>query len=138
MFNSKEYSWSNVRVLMLGRPIVGVRGVSYTMRQEKTLLYGMGAAPHAIQRGNLSYNGNLMLLQSELEALIKAAPNKNIMELAFDLVVSYAAINNNSAGLTIDVLKHCEFTELPKEMGQNDKMMEINLPLLFLSIKNQA
>ncbi len=138
MFNSKEYSWANVRVFMLGKPIVGVRSISYTVNQDKSLIYGMGAKPRAIQRGNISYAGSLTLLQNELEALIRVAPNKSLMELSFDLVVSYTPTDDNNSALVVDVLQHCEFTQLPKEISQNDKMMEITLPLLFLGIKNQA
>ena len=136
MFNSKEYNWSNVRLLLLGRPVIGARGVSYTMQQEKSLIYGTGDEPRAVQRGNVSYQGNISLLQSELEALIKASPDKNILRLSFDLIVSYVA-SENTAGLTMDILKHCEFTRMPKGMSQNDKMMEIELPFLFLSLKHQ-
>ena len=135
IFNSKEFEWSNVRIFMLGRFVTGVRGISYTMKQEKEYIYGSGSDPRAIQTGNKSYEGEIKLLQSELEAMIKRSPDKNILSLRFDIVVSYAA--DGSLDLVTDILKLCEFTEVPKTLNQNDKFMEVSLPIMFLGIKNQ-
>ena len=136
VFNRKEYEWSSLKLFMLGRFVTGLQGVSYTSKQEKEYVYGTGNEPRAIQHGNRSYEGELKLLQSELEALIAAAPEKDALELQFDIVVSYTPRDNMQ--IITDTLKACEFTEVPKGMAQNDKMMEITLPIIFLRLNHQT
>lgn len=132
-FNSREYEWSDVNVVVAGRLVTGIRGVSYTSSQEKEALYGKGNKPHSIQRGNKSNSGSIRLLQSELEALELAAKG-DILDISFNIIVSYG---NPSQGdvVSTDLLVGCEITEVPKSLNQNDKFMEIELPLIMLDVK---
>ena len=132
-FNSREYEWADVSVVAAGRMITGIRGVSYTSSQEKEALYGKGNKPHSIQRGNKSFSGNIRLLQSELEALELAAGG-DALDISFNIVVAYG---NPAKGdvITTDLLVGCEITEIPKSFNQNDKFMEIELPLTMLDVK---
>lgn len=132
-FNSKEYEYSDVTVVLAGRNITGLRGVSYTSSQEKEVLYGKGNKPHSIQRGNKSYSGSIKLLQSELLAL-EAAAGGDVLDIQFNIVVAYG---NPSKGdvITTDLLVGCEITEVPKSLNQSDKFMEIELPLIMLDVK---
>lgn len=131
-FNSREHEWSDVNVVMAGRSVTGIRGISYTSSQEKEALYGKGNKPHSIQRGNKSYTGSIRLLQSELEALERAAGG-DALDARFNVVVSYG---NPSKGDVVhtDLLKACEITEIPKSLNQNDKFMEIELPIVMLDV----
>ena len=52
MFNSREYEWSDITVVMGGRNITGLRGIKYNTKREKELLHAKGNKPHSIQRGN--------------------------------------------------------------------------------------
>lgn len=132
-FNSREYEYADVSLVMAGRLVTGMRGVDYTSSQEKEALYAKGNKPHAIQRGNKSYTGNITLLQSELEALERAAGG-DALDASFDIIVAYG---NPSKGdvIKFDLLKGCEITEIPKGLKQGDKFMEINLPLIMVDIK---
>ena len=132
-FNSREYEWSDVSVVAAGRMITGIRGVAYTSSQEKEALYGKGNKPHSIQRGNKTFAGSIRLLQSELEALELAAGG-DALDISFNIVVAYG---NPSKGdvITTDLLVGCEITEIPKGLNQNDKYMEIELPLVMLDVK---
>lgn len=132
-FNSREYEWSDVSVVAAGRMITGIRGVSYTSSQEKEALYGKGNKPHSIQRGNKTFAGSISLLQSELEALELAAGG-DALDISFNIIVAYG---NPSKGdvITTDLLVGCEITEIPKGLNQNDKFMEIELPLVMLDVK---
>lgn len=60
-FNSKEYEWSDVTVILGRKPLTGIKGISYTVEKEKELLYGKGNEPISIQSGNKSYSGSLKL-----------------------------------------------------------------------------
>lgn len=132
-FNSREYEWADVSVVAAGRMITGIRGVSYTSSQEKEALYGKGNKPHSIQRGNKTFAGSIRLLQSELEALELAAGG-DALDISFNIVVAYG---NPAKGdvITTDLLVGCEITEIPKGLNQNDKFMEIELPLVMLDVK---
>ena len=136
VFNSREYEWSSVKLFMLGRFVTGLKGVSYTAKQEKEYVYGTGNEPRAVLQGNRSYEGEIKLLQSELEALIASSPEKDALQLQFDIVVSYTPSGNLQ--IVTDTLKGCELTEVPKSMQQNDKMMEIAIPIIFLRLNHQT
>ena len=132
MFDSKEYEWADVTVVMAGRDVTGIRGVSYTASQEKEALYAKGNKPHGIQRGNKSYEGSIRILQSELEALTAAAGG-DVLDVNFNIIVAY---RNPSKGDVIrtDLLSGVEITSVPKSLNQNDKFMEIELPLIILDV----
>lgn len=134
MKNSREYEWSDVSVVMAGRQVTGLRGVQYTKKQEKELIYAKGNKPHGIQRGNIDYSGEITLLQSEYEA-IKAASGGDVLNAQFDMVVS---TGNPSRGdvITTDILVNVEITEDNTKWDQNDKFQEKKLPFIFLELKN--
>ena len=131
--NTREYEWSDVSVTVAGRPVTGLRGVKYGVKQEKELIYAKGNKPHAIQRGNINYSGEITLLQSEYEAL-KTAANGEVTNITFDIVVS---VGNSSRGdvITTEILIGCEFTEDNTEWKQGDKFQEKVLPFIFIDKK---
>ncbi|MBR0183075.1 MAG: hypothetical protein IJQ05_07370 [Bacteroidaceae bacterium] len=132
MVNTREYEWSDVTVVMAGRPVTGLRGVKYSAKQEKELLHAKGNRPHSIQRGNKTYDGEITLLQSEYEAL-KQACGGDILDASLDIVAAYG---NPSAGdvMTTDILAGVEFTEDNTEWKQGDKFQEKTLPFLFIRL----
>ena len=69
MFDTREYEWSDITLIVAGRDVKGFRGVKYTEKQEKEVLHAKGNKPHSIQRGNISYEGELTVTQSEYELL---------------------------------------------------------------------
>lgn len=131
-FNSREYEWADVSVVIGARSLTGIRGVQYSEAQEKEALYAKGNRPHAIQHGNVSFSGTVTLLQSELD-FIEAAAGGNLLAASMDIIVSYG---NPSRGDVIktDRLVGVEFTEVPKGLNQNDKFMEVALPIIMLDV----
>lgn len=134
-FNTKQYAWSDVRVVLLGRELTGIQGISYKVSQEKEPVYGRGVNPLSIQSGNKSFEGSLTLLQSELEALeaaVKAVnPQYHLTDVSFDVVVSYG----DGASSSSDVIQSVEITEYEKGIEQADKYMTIELPFMATGIK---
>ena len=133
MFNSREYEWSDISVALAGRVVTGLRGVKYSQKQEKELIYGKGNKPMAIQHGNVDYSGEVAITQSEYEAL-KLATGGKILEASFDLIVVYGDPSKGQATVT-DTLLNCEITEDNTEWSQGDKFQEKALPIIFLDIK---
>lgn len=134
MFNSREYEWSDITVVVAGRPVTGFRAVDYSSKQEKEALYAKGNKPHGIQRGNKSYEGSITLLQSEYEALRQACGG-GVLDASFDLVVAYGNASKGDAIVT-DILVGAEVTEDNTEWKQGDKFQEKKLPFIFLDKKS--
>lgn len=135
-FNSKQYAWCDISVAFGGRILVGVTEVEYTEKREKDLLYGRGCKPHGVVAGNRSYEGKVSIWQSELEAMTRDAPNNDILNLSFDLVIAYVPLDGGQ--IVTDILKNMEFTEVKKGMKQGDKNMIVELPILFTDVKRQS
>lgn len=134
VFNSREYEWSDVTVVMAGRMVTKIRGISYKKAQEKEALFAKGNKPHSIQHGNKTYEATVTLLQSELESLETTAGG-DALDISCDIVVSYGNPMKGDVVHT-DLIKGFEFTEIPKGMQQNDKFSEHELPGIALDIKN--
>lgn len=132
-FNSREYSYCNVQATILGRPLTGLRGIEYTAKKSKEALFGAGVNPKSIQHGRREYEGTLTVLQSELEALNRAAKEAgytDCLDLEFDIVVTYA--NENS--IATDIIRCASITEFPKGMKEGDLNSEHALPFIALGI----
>lgn len=135
IYSSKNYSWNDISVAIGGRIIEGVEDVEYTVKQDKGVLRGRGSKGHAITRGNHDYEGKVTLWQSEVEAMIADAPDKDILRLNFDIIWNFSP--DNGGATVTDVLASCEITEYKKGMKQGDKNMLIELPIIFLKVKHQ-
>ncbi len=131
--NSPEFSWANVQIAMLGRVLGRVRGIKFSMKKDKEYLTARGGNPHAIQHGNKTPEGELILLQSVVEALQGGLePDEDLTDLApFDITVTFVRKNNPTKIVTY-ILKGVEFTDDNRETKQGDKFMEITLPIMFL------
>lgn len=134
-FNSNEYAWKDLSVVILGRPVGGIRGVEYKTKHQKEVLFGAGQKGRSIQRGKKEYDGTITLLQSELIALNRAAKEKgydDITDVDFDIVVSYAP----SDGLiTTDVILNVSITEMPHGMKEGDLQQEHALAFIALDVE---
>jgi len=133
--SSKQYSWNDISVAFGGRIIEGIVDIEYTAKQDKSVLRGRGSKAHRIVRGDKDYSGKITLWQSEVEAMIADAPDKDILNLTFDIVWAFAP---NDGGPTVtDVLKTVEVTEYKKGAKVGDKNILVELPIIFLDIKPQ-
>lgn len=133
MFNSREYEWADLTFLLGGKDLTGFRGIKYSIKQEKEVVYGKGNMPIAIQKGNKSIEGEIVVLQSELETLRLQDKDNSILNLQLDAVVCYGNPLNGDV-LVTDVIQGIQFTEEPKELKQGDKFMEITLPFIALRV----
>lgn len=135
MFDSRQYEFADLTLALGGRVLTGFRGVKYSSKQEKELVYGKGNQPQSIQKGNISHEGEITMLQSELETL-RLAGKGSVLGLRLDAVVIYGDPANGDV-LVTDKIRGIEFTEDAKELKQGDKFMEVTLPFICLRIENQ-
>lgn len=133
-FNSREYEWADVTLILGGADLTGIRGIKYLEKIEREPIHAKGRTPHSIQSGNITYDGEITLLQSELETLITSG-NGSILGLSLDCEVSYGTPPN---AMITDRVLGLRFTESPKELKQGDKFMEVTLPFIALDVKNQV
>ena len=134
MVNTREFEWSDISLVVAGRDIKGFRGVKYSEKQEKEPLYAKGNKAHCIQSGNIAYEGELTLTQSEYETL-RLAMGGSILSGSLSMVVAYGNPSKGDVMVT-DALSGCEFTEDATEWKQGDKFQEKSLPFVFLSKKS--
>ncbi len=135
MFDSRQYEFADLNLELGGRSVTGFRGIKYSSKHEKELVYGKGNEPLHIQKGNKSYEGEVTMLQSELETL-RQLGGGSVLGLRLDAIVSYGNPSNGDTLIT-DKIRGLEFTEDAKEMKQGDKFMEVTLPFICLRIENQ-
>lgn len=135
-FNTAEFAWKDIEAILLGRPVVRLLEVKYKTARETKAIYGRGDQPLGIQRGNKSYEGEIKIGQSELEALTRKAqqlmPNSDPTDLpAINVSISYA----KDGALVTDVLVGVVLGEFEKGMKQGDFEMEVTLPFKCLAIR---
>ncbi len=133
MFNSRQYEWADLTLILGGRDITGIRAVKYSEKIEREALYAKGRRPHSIQSGNIAYEGEIEVVQSEYEAL-RQAGNGSVLSLSLDGIFAYGNPINGDA-MIIDRVVGIRFTEAAKEIKQGDKFMTIKLPFVFIKIK---
>ena len=131
MFDTREYEWNDVSILIGTRTIGGARGVKYSEKQDKQPIYGKGNLPYAIQKGNKSFEGELTVAMSELIALKGESKSGSILDLQVDMTVCYGNPNQGDVMHT-DKLMGLQFTEEPQEIKQGDLNSEHTLPFIFL------
>lgn len=135
-FNSRQYEWADLTLILGGRDVTGFRGIKYTEKIEREAIFAKGRDAHSIQSGNSTVEGEITMLQSEYEALVKSGKG-SVLSLSLDALVSYGNPANADAIIT-DRLLGLRFTESSKELKQGDKMMEISLPFIALRVQNQV
>lgn len=134
-FNSREYEWADVTLILGGNDITGIRAIKYMEKAEKEALYAKGRYPHSIQTGNVAFEGEISMLQSEYEALVQSTPNKSVLGLSLDAEVSYG---NPPDVITTDRVIGLQITEGGKDIKQGDKFQEIKLPFIALRLENRV
>ena len=134
-FNSKEYAWIDVTLVMLGKPVTGLRGIEYKMKRQKEALFATGKKARGIQLGKKEYEGTITVLQSELIAMQTAAKAKgydDVTDLEFDAIVSYVP---ESGVVQTDKIVNLSIMEAPYGMKEGDLFQEIALPFIACDVE---
>lgn len=130
LINGINYSWSSIKMVLFGVPVVGVTKISFKAKQAKSNNYGLGAEPVSRGYGNKEYEGSIEIYTDEWKRIIAASPNRDPLAIApFDISVLYGtnAINPENK----DVLKSVEFLENPLEANQGDTKLMVTIPLII-------
>jgi hypothetical protein len=129
LINGVNYSWSNVKLVLFGVPVVGITQIEYKRKQKKDNNYGMGTEPISRGYGNKEYEGKITLYREEWNSIIAAAPSRDPLDIPFfDVQVSFSG---SRVQTTLDVLRACEFLEDPFTIGQGDTKSMVEIPLII-------
>ena len=135
LINDREYEWADLTLVLGGRDLTRFRGLKYSEKIEREPIHAKGRKPVSIQSGNLTYEGEIKMLQSEYEALVKAGKG-SVLSLSLDGLACYGNPATGDAMMT-DRIEGLRFTEAAKEFNQGDKFAEVTLPFVALNIRNQ-
>lgn len=134
-FNSKECEWADMTVVVGGAPLSKIRSISYKASKNKELLHAEGDMPISIQSGNRTYEGEIKVLKGAIDAMntaAKALHGEDVLDLQFDIVVTYKAKGNRA--LQTDTLVAVQVKDWEKGWEQGATSMEVTLPIIFMSI----
>jgi|SRR5690554_102297 len=127
--NSRQYEFADITVIFGGKDITKLRNISYKKTADREAVFGKGRYAHSIQTGNISVEGSVTMLQSDVID-IEEATGRDILSASVDIEVSYAA----NGVLRTDRVIGARISEYEKSMAQGDKFMEIELPFLALDV----
>jgi hypothetical protein len=139
IFDTKEVTWANMKVVLLGKELTGIRAIKYKLTQEKEHLHGAGDEPIGIQRGKRTYEGEIKLLKFEYDILadaVKKAGGRDILDLSAEIVVTY--VKDALSSPRTDIIQGFQFKEFEKGWEQGAKFMELTLPIIFMGLKQNA
>ena len=130
-----ESSWKDISVVILGRTIEGIEEVKYKDTTQKEYVFGRGKKPRGIVTGNTEVSGQIVIHQSEYNAMLAAVqaarPGAKLTDVSFDIVASY----DNDGVATTDLIVGAEIEEYEKGMAQNDPLMKITLPFKAVDLQ---
>jgi hypothetical protein len=128
LINGVQYSWGNIKIVLFGTTVSGITEIEYTSKQKKENLYGGGTEPTGRGYGNKEYEASITLYREELNALIAAAPGRDLLQIPpFPIQIVYESLT----GAVVSVsLKSCEFTEHGLKAAQGDTSLKMKLPLI--------
>lgn len=133
LINGINYSWGNITVTLFGVPLVGILGIEYKRKQNKTNNYGRGNEPVSRGYGMREYEGNLEVYTDTLKAIIASAPNRDITQIPpFNIPVTFGG---DGLDTTKDVLLSCEFLEDPLTAKSGDTKLTVVIPLVIGGIQ---
>jgi hypothetical protein len=129
LINGVNYSWSSIKLVLFGVPVVGITQIEYKRKQKKENNYGMGTEPVSRGYGNKEYEGKITLYREEWNAIISAAPSRDPLDIPFfDIQVTFSGAR---VAPSLDVLRACEFLEDPFTVGQGDTKIMVEIPLII-------
>lgn len=127
LINGIAYTFSQIRLNLLGREVIGIVSIDYSDKQEMQDNYGVGNYPVSRGVGKIMCEASITLEAAEVEALQKAVLSGRIQDIPeFDVPISY---QDSDEVLTTHVLHNCRFKENKRGAKSGDMTIEVELPL---------
>lgn len=132
LINGESYSFSQIKLNILGANPVGVTAISYNDEETKENNYGLGRHPVSRGRGPIEYSASITMQLEEVKKLQEASPTGRIQDIPpFDIIVTYLPVGGV---IKTDVIRNVEFTTNPVDASQGDTSIEVELELIVAGI----
>lgn len=133
LINGTAYSWSQIKLNILGANPTGVTAIDYSEEQEIQNNYGIGNNPVSRGYGAIKPEASITMHMAEVEQLQALTDTGRIQEIPeFDIVVSYLPENGN---IVTHTLHNCRFKTNKRDVKQGDMELttQINLVISHIS-----
>lgn len=134
LINGQSYSHGMIVCSILGRPVIGVKSIEYSQKQEKKDGYYAGNLPADRGYGIKEAEGKITLAMKEVEAIMSRLPKgQGLVDIGpFDITVSWVSGNNT---LIQHKLKNCEFKGNMVKSASGDTHLDRDLDLIVSHIE---
>lgn len=121
--------WSDITLIIFGRPMEAITEISYTDEVKKENEYGAGGYPMGQSRGNYEAKASISIYSEELLAIQNSIPaGMRIQDIApFPIVVMY----DLNGVIRKDIINNASFMNNGKEVKQGDGKIVTKLDLLI-------
>ena len=136
--NGTYFAWEDLTVMLPIGPAIDLTEIEYNWDREMEHVYGQGAAPRGVGRGNLKLEGKMTMKREEYNRLLiyAAAAGKSLPRLApFTITCAYM---NDDEGMSTDQLLRVRIKHGAKAMKQGDKTSEVSLDILFEDLEENG
>ena len=125
--------WNSISLILHGRVVEGITGISYCDKTDKQNLYGAGGLPVGRGIGNTEANAAITLFKEEVNALLMALePGKSLKDISpFDITIQY----EYNGFIYKDRVRNCEFTSNQVDVKQGDKSITTKYDLICSNIE---
>lgn len=131
LINGTEYSWVDLKFIIGGAMVYGVKAINHTIKQDKVNNYGAGENPVSRGKGAKTFEGSITFQKREIEKLRALVPNGDITSLgAFTIEISAVIEGDTSSGIAY-ALNNCEFMEDVSDGSQGDTELISVIPFIF-------
>ena len=133
-FNSREYQWSDLEIVLEGKLLTKAVAVEYGEKINREYIRGKGNKAQGINDGDYSVEGSLELHQSEFDALEKLTGNKGIVNMR-DLTLTVAYASTADGRISIRSIIGVAITDWKEAYKSGDTHGTVTLPFMALDIK---
>lgn len=128
-----QYSAASVNNIAFGVPVTGLKAINWDREQNKELQYNLANEPMGVTFNQIAYSGSITVIKEWWNAVIQAAPNKDVLQIPpFDWTITYGNLNTPA---TVETLKMVMFTKDGMKVASGDTSLTIDIPFIFAGVE---
>ena len=128
--NGNQYDWGSIQVLIDGLPLIGVAGIKYSDKRERTFAYGTGKAhaPRGRTRGKYSAEASITLWKDSAndfrQYLASRDPNFSGSFGNAEFLLNVQYFENDLSLVDVQILRCCVVGDDSSEEENADPLKE--------------
>jgi hypothetical protein len=132
LINGVAYTHADIKLVLLGVPIIEVTEINYSDTQDVELNYGTGNEPTSRGFGNVNPTASITISKKEYDRVRAVAPGGRIQNIPeFPVGINYTT---EAGEFTRDRLNRAKFKGADQSSSQNDSNIMVTLELSIASI----